>query len=146
MTTGVPVLGVPEMDSEHAAIAALLAEAATADDDALPALLTRAAAVTADHFAHEELMMEAAGFPVLFCHRAQHKMLMDEFGKADALARAGDMAGLRRQIVEVVPTLIAAHVASVDRVTARFLRGELKAGDLDNFALPELAAAGAPAA
>jgi hemerythrin len=131
-------LGVPDMDAEHAALAALFATVAETPGPGLAALLARIEHETAAHFAHEERMMEAARFPVLFCHRAQHRRLMTEFDVANRMLDDDDLPALRHHLGEVIPTLVSAHVASVDRVTAGFLTGELKAADFEGFALPAL--------
>jgi hemerythrin len=126
------------MDSEHQALHALLATVADTPDDALEDLLSRAERETAAHFAHEERLMEVAKFPVLFCHRAQHRRLLAEFEAARLSLENLDPAVLRHHLAVVIPNMIEAHIASVDRVTAGFLKGELRPEDFSNFALTEL--------
>jgi hemerythrin len=138
MAQDVPILGVAEMDSEHKALHALLATVADTPDDGLEDLLFRARRETAAHFAHEERLMEDARFPVLFCHRAQHRRLLAEFETARQLLETFDPAALRHRLAVVIPTMIEAHIASVDRVTAGFLKGELTADDFAGFTLPRL--------
>jgi hemerythrin len=138
MSHDVPILGVPEMDREHLALHALLATVADTSDENLEALLDRAEREMATHFAHEEKLMEAASFPVLFCHRAQHRRLLGEFEAARLSLEAIDHANLRHRLAVIIPTMIEAHIASVDRVTASFLKGELKAEDFSNFALDDI--------
>lgn len=134
-------LGVPLMDEDHARLEALFARVAGTPDGALPVLFAEAEAETIAHFGREEALMQAAGFPVLHCHIAQHKMILAEFEPARRAAEAGDLANLRRFLGHVLPELVAAHVASVDTVTAGFLRGVIGAASLGKLRLEETTAA-----
>ncbi len=131
------VLGVPEMDDDHARLEALLARVAETSDDGLAALLDAVEEETRAHFTHEEGLMQAANFPVLFCHIAQHKMILDGIVAARGIAERGDAKGLRNYLGSILPELIEGHVASVDRVTAGFLKGEIPAEAFSNMRLPE---------
>lgn len=131
------VLDVPLMDDDHARLEALFGRLpATADAD-LPALLAEVEAETRAHFEREEGLMQAADVPVFFCHVAQHKIIMAEFAKAhDAMAR-NDLGALRQFIGVTLAGLVEAHIDSVDRVTAGFLKGEFAAEAFDNLRLPD---------
>lgn len=74
-------LGVPAIDREHLAIDMLLERARASTDAELPLLLDRIAEAVADHFEHEERLMEDRRVPVLECHRAQHAMILHEMEK-----------------------------------------------------------------
>lgn len=130
------VLGVKEMDDDHARLEAILARVPDTADAQLPALLDEIAAETRAHFSHEEALMRAADFPVLFCHMAQHKMILDGIEAARGAVTRSDMKGLRNYLAVVLPELIASHVASVDRVTAGFLKGETTAADFVDLRAP----------
>ncbi len=130
------VLGVALMDEDHAHLETLFARVAETADAGLPALLAEAEAGTRAHFEREEVMMQSAGVPVFHCHVAQHRLLLAEFASGHAAARSGDAAGLRRFLGESLPALIAAHVDSVDRVTASFLRSEIGEQALSVLRLP----------
>jgi hemerythrin-like metal-binding protein len=129
------VLGVPLMDEDHARLEALFASIAGTPDNGLPALFDAAEAETKAHFEREEQLMRAADFPVLFCHVAQHKMILAEFENGRRAKDASDTAELRRFLTRTLPGLVSAHVASVDRVTAGFLKGEIVPGDLAELRL-----------
>lgn len=136
MATRPEHLGVPEMDTEHLEIAALFdGFAAVAEADLAAALDAGEAAVRA-HFAHEEALMERHRVPVLFCHIAQHKKLLAEFDAARAERDRADLTALRRRLTVIIPELILAHVASVDRVTSMWILGQFEADDLDGLRLP----------
>lgn len=130
------VLGVAEMDDDHARLEALLAREATAADADLPALLDAVAEETRTHFAHEEALMRAAQFPVLFCHMAQHKMILDGIEEAQQAGASGNTAKLRAYLAKTLPEQLETHIASVDRVTAGFLKGEIPAEAFTGMRLP----------
>lgn len=137
MTNSPMMLGVPEMDEDHLAIAALFGRIAAADDAELPALLVEAETATIEHFAREEALMAKHDVPILFCHIAQHKKLLAEFTEAHAELAAGRVDRLSDMLRRVIPDLILAHVASVDRVTSMWLTGVLGADDVSGLRLPE---------
>ncbi len=129
------VLGVPLMDEDHARLEALFASVAGTPDSGLAAVFDAAEAETKAHFEREEQLMRAADFPVLFCHVAQHKMILAEFENGRRAKDEGNTAELRRFLAQALPGLVSAHVASVDRVTAGFLKGEIVPADLAELRL-----------
>jgi hypothetical protein len=62
-----------------------------------------------------------------------------EFATGHAAAREGDAEELRRFLGHSLPALIAAHIDSVDRVTASFLRNETGEQELSVLRLPHCA-------
>ena len=131
-------LGVEMMDRDHLRIEQIFAAAAGARDDALPALYAEAMRELAEHFAREEDFMREIDFPGLHCHVAQHAVLIGEMKRAGAVL-SGDPA--RRRIGTIVPALVLSHVATMDRMVAAFLRGELATADFDGLRLPTPATA-----
>lgn len=129
-------LGVPLMDEDHFQLEQLFETVDAVADDGLAAFQEKACAEVAAHFAREEELMRAHEVPVLHCHIAQHQRVLAELEAAKALARAGDLAGLRLHLTRDLPSLVMAHVASVDQVTAHFLRGSLEASAFCNLRLP----------
>ena len=117
-----PILGVPLMDRDHAAIEHMFAQAKEKPDSELLDYFDAIAEEIRDHFAREEKAMTEARVPVLLCHLELHAQIL------------GEVATLRREIVfrgaasardfidVVLPELIASHVATADTVSARFLR------------------------
>jgi len=136
MATRPEHLGVPEMDTEHLEIAALFESFAGIADGELAQALQRADDAVREHFAHEEALMERHKVPVLFCHIAQHKKLLTEFDAARAECDRQDFYALRRRLTVIIPELILAHVASVDRVTSMWILGQFERDDLDGLRLP----------
>lgn len=129
-------LGVTLMDEDHEHLEALFGRVAETADADLPAFLGEAETATRAHFEREESLMQSAGVPIFHCHAAQHKLLLAEFAGVHNAAGSGDMAGVRRFLGESFPSMIAAHVDSVDRVTASFLKSEISEQTLGVLRLP----------
>ena len=119
-----PVLGVPVMDRDHAAIDRLFDAAATAADSELPALLDTIAQELHDHFAREEAVMALARVPFLLHHFQLHTQLLREVeNMRREVARSG--VGCARQLIGVLLLrFVADHVATADAAAARFMTGE----------------------
>ncbi|HRK24953.1 MAG TPA: hemerythrin family protein [Beijerinckiaceae bacterium] len=132
-------LGVTLMDDDHARIEDALAQAARVADAGLHAALQRCRAELAGHFAREEALMEAAGLPVLGCHVAQHRRLIDD---VDAMLKdaAATPERLRLYIARDLPNLVLAHIASIDQLSARFLTGEIPGATMARLRMAEEAA------
>lgn len=130
------VLGVPEMDADHAILDAMFDRVdATADAD-LTALFAEIEAEVKAHFAREEVLIDANELPIAHCHKTQHALLLSEIAAAHRIVESGDPQALRRLIDVVLRELVAGHVASVDLVTSRFLTGNLGADAFENLRLP----------
>jgi hemerythrin len=114
--------GQKAMDRDHAACAALYRTALAADEAAFPAAYRAFCRHLAEHFAEEERLMRAAGFPPHRIHAAEHRSALAACEKALARGQARDF--LEAQF----PLWFRHHLATMDRVTARFLNGEEFAG------------------
>jgi len=134
--TAVLVLGVPEMDADHEVLHAMFDRVVTTADADLPALFDAIDAEVRAHFAREEKLIDANDLPIAHCHKTQHTLLLAEFDAARARLATADAGVLRRLLGEVLPELVAGHVASVDRVTSQFLIGHLGAEAFGNLRLP----------
>lgn len=117
----IPSLGVPLMDDDHAHLDELLHGVRDAGDGELPALLATIEAETRAHFGHEEDLMRKRGLGILACHSIQHQLFLAEFAVGRTAIEAGDMAALRHFLTSTLPELLAAHVDTVDRMTAFLL-------------------------
>jgi hemerythrin len=117
-----PILGVPLMDRDHAAIERLFGDVATTPDESLPDLFEAIARELAEHFAREEAVMTEARVPILLCHLELHAQLLREVERMrDEIASRGG-AGAREILGAMLPQLVANHVATADTVSASFLR------------------------
>ena len=81
------ILEIPALDREHAALTAILNELAQIVTQTavnaegrrrIPELLRQLDSETADHFQHEEGVMESIDYPALADHRREHLMLHAE--------------------------------------------------------------------
>lgn len=125
-------LGVAEMDDDHARIDALLAHASETRHEDLPKLLAAVRAELADHFEREEAMLRQKDFPGLFCHVAQHRMILGDMERAAATPAVA----LPRLLEVVIPQLVRSHIATMDGMAASFLKGEISARDFEGLRLP----------
>ncbi len=127
------VLGVELMDRDHLRLEEMLEAAAKASDEDLPKLHREIVAELAAHFAREEALMRDRRIPGLHCHVSQHNMLVADLRREDP---PGASAELRRRLQVVIPQLILSHVATMDRMAAAFLNGEIGQSDFDQLRLP----------
>ena len=112
-------LGVALMDEDHARLDAMMNDCAAASDVDLPTRYAALRAEMAAHFAREEELMRLGRTPVYACHVAQHSRILDD------MDRLRDAATLAAYVRSDLPRDLAAHVASIDQLTARFLTGEI---------------------
>jgi hemerythrin-like metal-binding protein len=126
MVPSAPLLGVPFMDHDHAAIDRLFDAAATTADSELRALFDRIARELHDHFAREEAEMARAQVPFLLRHFELHTQLLREVeNMRREVARSG--VDCARQLIGVLLLrFVADHVATADAAAARFLTGRTK--------------------
>lgn len=127
------VLGIEMMDADHLRIERLLDDIAAASDSDIVRLFANLDTELAAHFAREEELMKAKGFPGLHCHVAQHNTILDQLRRG---AQLTDTAGLREHLVTLVPQLVQSHVFTLDRMTAAFLKGEFDRSVFDPLRLP----------
>jgi len=130
-------LGVAEMDDDHARIDALLAHARVTRPDRLAELLVAVRAELAGHFEREEALLRQNDFPGLFCHVAQHRMILADLDRG----AGAPAASLPRLLEVVIPQLVRSHIATMDGMAAAFLKGETSAADFEGLRLPTAEAA-----
>lgn len=116
-------LGVSSMDSDHATIEALFAQAPHIQDDGLPAYFDAVRTEIQEHFLREEALMRQHQVPVLFCHMAQHRRILDTLDAAEKMLRNMAWKELRAFLTHDLPGIVQAHVASIDRLSANFILG-----------------------
>ncbi|MGO8911671.1 MAG: bacteriohemerythrin [Bradyrhizobium sp.] len=128
------VLGVEVMDQDHLRIERMFEAASCAPDMDLPALYRDVVKELAAHFAREEDFLREKDFPGLYCHLAQHNVLLAEMAHGEGPKSAG--GDLRRRMQFILPQLVLSHVTTMDRMAAAFLKGELGQADFDVLRLP----------
>lgn len=130
-------LGVSLMDEDHAHLEELFEQAAGIPDGDLLDFLKHCRDEIAAHFVREEALMTAQNVPVLHCHIAQHRRLVEDIDAVIVQGALSSAQFLRTYLVRDVPNLVMAHVASVDQVTAHFLRGDLDPKMVEALRLPQ---------
>jgi hemerythrin-like metal-binding protein len=117
-----PVLGVPLMDRDHAALDGLFARVAQTPDAGLLYCFDSIALALGEHFAREEAAMTEARVPILLCHLELHAQLLREVEKMREALATCDAGAARALIGTILPDLVANHIATADTVSALFLR------------------------
>jgi hemerythrin len=113
-------LGVAVMDEDHYALEQLFAQTSLLADADLSAHLEAIVTAISAHFSREEAAMETAAVPILHCHKGQHAALLQE---AEQLRQSFERAApdMRRHLIGfTLARHVADHIASVDRISARF--------------------------
>jgi len=127
----IPRLGLPELDDEHTTItrrlnrayAALGSQDRTAAQAALSAFLDE----ILEHFAAEEMTMEAFAYPAAANHMVAHHMFIQAVRDLIAAAPDAGFADLQRQMnSRIVPEFLG-HMRSQDASLRDFLA--LRAND-----------------
>ncbi len=126
-----PDLPLAFMNSDHAEEFRLLDELGRAleahghGSGSVHGILERLALLavhTREHFLHEESIMREAGFPAYLPHKTEHDRVLAEMdAEAQAFRKGGDVARLKRYLLDVVPRWFVAHTTSMDVVTAHYV-------------------------
>ncbi len=124
--TSAYAVGVREIDADHRHLFRLAgrmqaAMRTGAGKEILDKLLDGLIAYTCHHFAREEAIMQAIGYPELASHRRQHQQLR---ARVAAMRRRAE-GGERTMTIEVLHFLsdwIRAHIAGSDRHIAVYQR------------------------
>lgn len=136
MTVPTPVLGIELMDTDHRRIDGIFEAISAASDDDLPRLYHELDGEIAAHFSREERLMEEAGFPGFHCHVAQHNTVLEQLRRGAKIAAAPSVAELREHLTRIMPQVVQAHVFTLDRMTAAFLKGEFNRSVFGPLRLP----------
>ncbi len=117
------IVGVPEIDEQHAEMAALVNRICAAlrtrpDEFDLERLFTELAEFTHHHFATEHRLMQAHAYPGLAAHDAAHRELLAELGHIRA-----ELSGVEdRFLFALLRTWLLEHILTEDKPLGAFLR------------------------
>lgn len=119
-------VGHEQIDAQHRAIVRQLMEAserAEAEDRAgVEAALLRLWDETVGHFATEEALMEAHGYPERAAHRSSHHLFLEDLkGLLTAIREHGLDEDVKAWATQRAPEWIAFHIQANDAPLARFL-------------------------
>jgi hemerythrin-like metal-binding protein len=121
-------VGIPEMDAEHREFIARVNELNQSiigadDKSTVERRMSLMLMQAADHFAHEEELLQKLNFPQLAAHRAKHAALtarfervMQEFGASD-VSFVWALKGLQ------LKQLLVEHLLQEDMIYRDFVRG-----------------------
>jgi hemerythrin-like metal-binding protein len=120
------LLGIPAMDRAHREFVDLVNRMDRATDASFAYLFSDLIHHTRAHFATEEVLMRATGFPGSQPHRAEHARVLTEMeGLAEHLGR-GRLASARRYVQERLPGWFADHAQEMDNPLAEHLRSSTR--------------------
>jgi hemerythrin-like metal-binding protein len=130
--------GFTPIDLEHRALSdaieAFFAMLSTGKSEEVQMALESIIAGVGAHFAHEERLMEAYGFPDRARHAMQHLLFAAEAGEfLEELTRSGVTIPFRRWAVGRLPEWFRFHIVEQDVEMARFL---LRVGAVDGATPP----------
>ena len=113
--------GVDSIDAQHRRLFGYLGELRVAtslqSDGAMRRVLDELLTYTVDHFAHEEALQEAAGYP----HRAHHAQEHDRL-QAQVVAYISRPGVTGQELLDVLGQWLIQHVVRSDRHAASFLK------------------------
>lgn len=109
------------MDSVHRAFVALLAQAQSASNEALPQAWSALVDHTAQHFGREDEWMRSTRFATAEQHMLQHRVVLNVLREGLVLARKGEFAAVR-EMADELGAWFSRHTQSQDAALALHLR------------------------
>lgn len=113
------VLGLAEIDTDHAASIALWKTARDAGPAAFPAALAAWVDHLEAHFAREEALMRRIAYKEIAHHEAEHRRVIAEGRGFVAQVAAGWTMMARAYAAEMIPDWFRRHVVMFDSEVAR---------------------------
>ena len=119
-------IGQWEMDAEHLILFSLLNQLdininADLVDECVHDVLTALGAYIDYHFAHEEALMKAWGYPDLEAHAAKHHEFTQEVGRLREMVKTGDTLRGALKVRGFVLEWLLNHIMETDVDYARFI-------------------------
>jgi hemerythrin len=115
------LLGHREIDADHAAFSALLAEVASAPDVAFATVFRRLVEHTIEHFGRENALMVRSGFPALREHQGEHERVLGELHQFLKRVERGLIPFGRAYVRETLPPWFELHARTMDSALAAHL-------------------------
>ena len=116
---GAYAVGIPSIDALHVEFEERLDALLRGDD--LDAALAALQEHLQRHFAHEEALMDASGFPMSACHAREHASVVEVVAEVQRLLATGDAAPLGR-LAPAMAEWFAVHASSMDAALAAWLQ------------------------
>ena len=127
-------VGVALLDSDHQALIHLinrLHETLEGEEDqgVLDEIFDRLVAYVDHHFAREEMVMEACGYPLADGHREEHRRFTQEIRYVrDRYLKGGD-AGIGQELLEFLKNWLSHHILIQDMDYKTFAEGDPRANE-----------------
>lgn len=124
-------IGQGEMDAEHLILFSLLNQLdvninADMAGDCVSDVLAALGAYIDYHFAHEEALMKAWGYPRLEEHSAKHHEFMNEVSRLRESAKGEDVLKAALRVRGFVLQWLLSHILEVDADYANFIADKAK--------------------
>lgn len=117
-------VGIPEIDAQHRRLVDLLnalhAVSAGGNHGQTARILRELTDYTVTHFAYEERLLEAVGYPDLAAHRASHAALVARVGDITARFEAG-RTKLDAELFTFLRSWLNGHIRGTDRHYAAYV-------------------------
>jgi hemerythrin-like metal-binding protein len=123
-------VGVDVLDADHIIVASLInhiddAKQSGTDEHAVGRILRVLVDHAFAHFAREEAVLEARGYPLLAEHKREHRLVEEQLQElCEAYARTADPE-LSREIMQILYFWLVQHIMKVDMHYKSFLEPEL---------------------
>jgi hemerythrin len=114
--------GHPEVDAQHARILEELERIRAAGPSGITVLLSFLSQHIRSHFAYEELLMDAVGYPDADAHKAEHFEYANTVAQLEQLGRDLGAAVSFEAVVATVEAWVVDHVMRADHQLADFIR------------------------
>jgi len=115
------LLGHAEMDQTHREFVELWQKTMEADKASFAGLLANLLDHTERHFAREEALMAASGFPAIGEHRSDHQRVLGEMTRFARRAAQGSSTLARAWLNEQIPGWFETHLRTMDSALAAHL-------------------------
>lgn len=118
-------LGIPAMDETHREFVDLVNRMETSGKAAFIQLFVELVHHTENHFAAENALMQACGFPALREHMDEHQRVLGDLHRICNRVNAGSTTMGRAYVVEQLPDWFGLHASTMDSALASHLRNWL---------------------
>jgi len=120
-------VGIREIDAQHQNLFRVAEELHSAmmagkGKVVMARILDRLVQYTHVHFAHEERLMSAAGYPDYAAHKAEHEALTRQVESFQSELRTGQSV-ITVQVLHFLKTWLERHIVASDQKYAPFLSG-----------------------
>lgn len=116
------LLDHPEIDADHQAFVELIGKLAKADDVGFATLFDELVEHTEAHFARENGLMDASGFPATAEHQGEHRRVVGELKQFAERVHRGLVPFARAFVAESLVPWFGLHIATMDSALVAHLR------------------------